>query len=139
MEDRGIAEIERAAHAYVDARDARMSMSTEEQNRHTKMVATMRKHGKMKYLHRNGDEMIEVELKPKDATTKAKVRIVPFDEYGKKSKETGEPVIGGDAEPELDIDDPADDDPDDGDSDDPDDELDGDGDDDEGEGEEAER
>lgn len=137
MEDRGIAEIERAAHAYVDARDARMTMSTEEQNRHTKMVAVMRKHGKAKYVHRNGDEMIEVVLQPKDATTKAKVKIVPFDEYGKKPKQAAEePVIGGDEQPELQIDEPGDegdDDLDDDDLDDDDDE----GDDDEGEGDEV--
>lgn len=113
MEDHGIAAIEKAAHDYVDARDARMRMTTEEGNRHTKLLAVMQKYAKRRYVHRNGDEMIDVEIAAKDATAKARVKIVPFDEYGKKVKRAAEePVIEGD-EPELDIDETDSDDPDD--------------------------
>jgi len=89
LEDRGIAEIEKAAHAYVDARDARMSMGEEEGRRHTKLVATMKKHGKKSYVHRDGGDMIEVHLTVKDPEEKAKVRIKPADDYEPK----GEPTI----------------------------------------------
>ncbi len=115
MEDHAIVAIENAAHAYVDARDARMSMSKTEQQRHTKLIAVMQQNGKRKYAHRNGEEVIEVEVQPKDATAKAKVRIVSIDDYGKKTKRSApaqEPVIEGD-EPELQIDEVDSDNPDD--------------------------
>lgn len=104
MEDRGIAEIEKAAHDYADARDARMSLSTDEKNRHTKLLAVMAKHGKKAYVHRNGSEVIEVKVTPKDATAKARVKIVSAEEYDKPRRTaTAEPEIEG-TEPELDID-----------------------------------
>ena len=81
MDDRGIVEIERAAHDYVDARDARMRMGEEEQRRSTKLIAVMKKHGKRKYLHRDGDEVIDIQLVAKDPEDKAKVRIKPADDY----------------------------------------------------------
>lgn len=99
MENHGIAEIEKAAHAYVDARDARMSMGEEEQRRHTKLLALMKKHGKKTYLHRDGGEVIDIKVTVKDPEEKAKVKIKPADEY------TGEPTTeatGGD-EQELDL------------------------------------
>lgn len=81
MESHGIAEIEKAAHAYVDARDARMRMGEEEQRRHTKLIAVMKKHGKKTYVHRDGGEVIDVKLTVKDPEEKAKVKIKPADEY----------------------------------------------------------
>jgi len=85
MEDHGIAEIEKAAHDYADARDARMAHGEEEGRRHTKLVAVMSKHGKKTYAHRTGDEVITVKVAAKDATAKAKVKIVPADDYKPES------------------------------------------------------
>jgi hypothetical protein len=119
MEDRGIAAIEKAAHEYVDARDARMSMGEEEQRRHTKLIAVMRANGKTTYVHRNGDEVIDVKVTPKDATAKARVKIVAAEDYkpeGQRGPRTEEPEIAGD-EPELDLDENGDDDDDDQDDD----------------------
>jgi hypothetical protein len=137
MENHAIAAIEKAAHEYVDARDTRMAAGTREQQRHTKLLAEMKKYGKQHYAHNDGDEVLEVNLAAKDATVKAKVRIVPVDEYGKKTKRAAaeEPVIGGDEEPELQIDEPGDDDDDLNDDDDDDEGEDED--DDEGEGDEV--
>lgn len=95
MEDRGIAEIERAAHAYVEARDARMQMGEEETRRHTKLVAVMKKHGKKNYIHRDGGEIIDVRMTVKDPEEKAKVKIKPVDEY-KADATTEEPAATGD-------------------------------------------
>lgn len=81
MESRGIAAIERAAHAYVDARDQRMAVGEEEQRRHAKLIAVMKSHGKTTYLHRDGDEMIDIKISAKDPEEKAKVKIKPVDEY----------------------------------------------------------
>jgi hypothetical protein len=107
MENRGIAEIEKAAHDYADVRDERMRMGEEEQRRHKKLLAVMTKHGKQTYAHRNGEEVIEVKVTPKDATAKAKVRIVSVEEYesGKRTpREAVEPEIGGEGEPEVEFD-----------------------------------
>jgi hypothetical protein len=105
LEDRGIAEIERAAHAYVDARDARMSMGEEEQRRHTKLVAVMHKHQKKTYVHRDGGEVIDIRLTVKDPEEKAKVRIKSADEYEepKTEPEEGEPEEVEEPEVEMEI------------------------------------
>lgn len=98
-EDKGIAEIERAAHDYADARDARMSMGEEEQRRHAKLIAVMKKHGKKTYVHRTGDEVIEIVVSAKDPEDKAKVRIKPADEYKPKAEpETEQPAADTDTE-----------------------------------------
>lgn len=95
MEDHGIAEIERAAHSYVEARDARMAMGEEETRRHTKLVAVMKKHGKKTYVHRDGGEIIDVRMTVKDPEEKAKVKIKPVDEY-KAAPDIEEPPATGD-------------------------------------------
>lgn len=77
MEDHGIAEIEKAAHSYVDARDERMKLTEEEARRHTKVVAVMKKHGKKTYKHRNGEEIVEIKMTVKDPEERAKVKIRP--------------------------------------------------------------
>jgi hypothetical protein len=80
-EDPGVAEIERAAHDFADVRDTWMETGEEMQRRHTKLVSVMKKYGKRKYLHRTGDQIIDITVSVKDPEDKAKVRIKPVDEY----------------------------------------------------------
>lgn len=58
-----------------------MRLGEEEQRRHTKLIAVMKKHGKKVYVHRTGDEVIDIKLVAKDPEEKAKVKIKPADEY----------------------------------------------------------
>ena len=79
MEDTAIRSLENAAFSYVETRDARMALSSEEHAKKTKILAEMKRAGKTHYS-RNGltvDVVVESETvkirskKPKDEATEA--------------------------------------------------------------------
>lgn len=101
MEARGIPDIERAAHAYVDARDARMELTEVETRKKGLVLAVMKKHGKKVYKHNTGDEIIEITLGAKDPEETVKVRIKPAEDEpatSTRKRKTVEPETGGDGE-----------------------------------------
>lgn len=81
-EDPGSKAIDNAAYDYVEARDARMAATTEENRRATKLIAVVKKErpGQKKYRHTVGGEIINVDLTVKDPTEKVKVKIAPVSE-----------------------------------------------------------
>lgn len=77
FESIGIKAIENAAHSYVDARDERMRLTEVEAKRHALLLAVMKKHNKKHYRHRNGEEIIEIDITAKDPEERAKVKVRP--------------------------------------------------------------
>lgn len=81
-EDPGSKAIDNAAYDYVEARDARMAATTEENRRATKLIALVKRErpGQKAYKHTVGGEVVIVNLTVKDPTEKVKVKISPVDE-----------------------------------------------------------
>jgi hypothetical protein len=69
-EDGAIAEIEKAAEAYEDARDERMRMTGEEKEAKDKLLKVMEKHKRKRYVFDNKE--VEVEEEPGTKTVKVR-------------------------------------------------------------------
>ena len=70
MEDREIADLKDLALNYVEIRDQRMGLTTQEVDLKTKLLALMHKHKKERYVCQG----IEITVVHEDETVKVKIR-----------------------------------------------------------------